>query len=111
MLIHDGSSGGPRARAARARTREHAKNTQDEKEEEFLDAKKNAHQTFSEETFTFFTTRGDEEEDEEDEEDATPGTTSKRKRENAFGGRGEGRRRRHFFRRIRRFWSDGLQTR
>ena len=58
---------------------------------------KNAHQTFSEETFTFFTTRGDEEEDEEDEEDATPGTTSKRKREKRFGGRGEGRRRRHFF--------------
>ena len=56
---------------------------------------KNAHQTFSEETFTFFTTRGDEEEDEEDEEDATPGTTSKRKREKR-GGRGEGRRRRHF---------------
>ena len=58
---------------------------------------KNAHQTFSEETFTFFTTRGDEEEDEEDEEDATPGTTSKRKREKRIGGRGEGRRRRHFF--------------
>ena len=55
---------------------------------------KNAHQTFSEETFTFFTTRGDEEEDEEDEEDATPGTTSKRKREKRGGG--EGRRRRHF---------------
>ena len=54
---------------------------------------KNAHQTFSEETFTFFT-QGEEEDEDEDEEDATPGTTSKRKREKRGGG--EGRRRRHF---------------
>ena len=104
----------PAAILGKSCSRENArarKNTQDEKEEEFLDAKKTLIKLFPRRPLPFLLPEGTRRRTRRTRRMRPRGRRRKGNAKNALVEEEKEEEEDIFFRRIRRFWSDGLQTR